>query len=194
MNTQFVNLASGSPRRRDLLRQIGVPYRIVDIAVDEAVLSGETALSYVTRVAAAKAEAGWKKTPDAPVLAADTTVVLGERILAKPRNRSDASAMLHALSGQTHQVLTAIAVTTSSGTLHRISYSEVVFRPISVAESDLYWNTNEPQDKAGGYAIQGYAAVFIESLRGSYSGVMGLPLFETAQLLDQVGVPRWQKT
>jgi len=194
MNTQFVYLASGSPRRRDLLRQIGVPYRIVEIAVDEAVLPGEVAMNYVTRLAVAKAQAGWKKNPDAPVLAADTTVVLGGKILAKPCNRSDAAAMLRELSGQTHRVLTAIALSTSSGTLQRISCSEVVFRRINVAEADLYWDTTEPQDKAGGYAIQGYAAVFIESLRGSYSGVMGLPLFETAQLLDEVGVPRWQKT
>jgi septum formation protein len=191
MSLDFVYLASGSPRRRDLLQQIGVPFRVVGTAVDEAVLPDETPLAYVTRLAAAKAAAGWERSRDAhqvPVLAADTAVVLGGKILGKPVDGQDAEGMLMQLSGRTHEVLTAIALRTAIGLQSRISRSEVTFRGIAAAEARAYWETGEPCDKAGAYAIQGRGAIFIADLRGSYSGVMGLPLFETAELLREVGL------
>jgi septum formation protein len=194
MSQDFVYLASGSPRRRELLQQIGVAFRVVGMAVDEAVLPGETPLGYVARLAAAKAEAGWERSRDAhevPVLAADTAVVLDGRILGKPADREDAEGMLRQLSGRTHEVLTAIALRTSQGVQSRISRSEVTFRSIAAAEARAYWETGEPSDKAGAYAIQGCGAIFIAELRGSYSGVMGLPLFETAELLQKAGVSHW---
>jgi septum formation protein len=156
------------------------------VAVDEAALPGEPADAYVERLARRKAAAGWATrpaTPIAPVLAADTTVVLDGRILGKPADAADGQRMLLELSGRTHQVLTAVALATRAGMHSLLSRSEVCFRPISPAEALEYWNTGEPRDKAGGYAIQGRAAVFIRELHGSYSGVMGLPLYETAQLL-----------
>jgi septum formation protein len=194
MPTDFVYLASGSPRRRELLQQIGVPFRVVGAAVDETAWSDEAAAAYVTRLAAAKAELGWERsreTPSGPVLAADTAVVLDGKILGKPADQEDAEGMLRQLSGRTHEVLTAVALRTATGLESRISRSEVTFRRISAAETQAYWETGEPADKAGAYAIQGRAAVFIAELRGSYSGVMGLPLFETAELLGEAGVWRW---
>jgi septum formation protein len=125
-------------------------------------------------------------------LAADTAVVLDGKVLGKPAHRQDAEGMLRQLSGRTHEVLTAIALRTTGGLESRISRSEVTFRSIADVEVQDYWETGEPGDKAGAYAIQGRAAVFIADLRGSYSGVMGLPLFETAELLDRAGVLRWQ--
>ncbi len=195
MSLDFIYLASGSPRRRELLQQIGVPFRVVGAAVDESVLPGEAPVDYVARLAAAKAEAGWDRSrdpADAPVLAADTAVVLDGKILGKPADRRDAEGMLRQLSGRTHEVLTAIALRTGGGLQSRISRSEVTFRSIAAAEAAAYWETGEASDKAGAYAIQGRAAVFIADLRGSYSGVMGLPLFETAELLSAAGVLRWQ--
>jgi len=195
MPTDFVYLASGSPRRRELLQQIGVPFRVVGAAVDEAVWSGEVPAAYVARLAAAKAELGWERNRDAidgPVLAADTSVVLDAKILGKPADREEAEAMLRQLSGRTHEVLTAVALRTVDGLRSRISRSEVTFRRIAAAEARAYWDTGEPCDKAGAYAIQGRAAVFIAELRGSYSGVMGLPLFETAELLSEAGLWNWQ--
>lgn len=193
MSLDFVYLASGSPRRRELLQQIGISFRVVGAAVDETVLPGEAAGAYVSRLAAAKAEAGWERLneADAPVLAADTAVLLDGKILGKPLDRQDAEGMLLRLSGRTHEVLTAIALRTTSGLQSKISRSEVAFRAITVEEARAYWETGEPADKAGAYAIQGRAAAFIAELRGSYSGVMGLPLFETAELLSKVGLLRW---
>ena len=191
MSLEFVYLASGSPRRRELLQQIGVSFRVVDTAVDEAVLPGETPPAYVARLAAAKAEAGWEKSRAAaqvPVLAADTAVVLEGRILGKPSDREDGEAMLRQLSGRTHEVLTAVALRTADGLQSAISRSEVTFRGIAAGEARAYWETGEPCDKAGAYAIQGKAAIFVADLRGSYSGVVGLPLFETAELLGRAGV------
>jgi septum formation protein len=195
MIVDFVYLASGSPRRRELLQQIGVSFRVVGTAVEEAVRPGEAPPAYVARLAAAKADAGWARSrdpTDAPVLAADTAVVLDGKVLGKPVDRQDAEGMLRQLSGRTHEVLTAIALRTTGGLESRISRSEVTFRSIAAVEVKDYWETGEPGDKAGAYAIQGRAAVFIADLRGSYSGVMGLPLFETAELLDRAGVLRWQ--
>jgi septum formation protein len=194
MSSDFVYLASGSPRRRELLQQIGVPFRVVAAPIDESACAAETAPAYVLRLAAAKADAGWRTrgADDAPVLAADTAVVLDGRILGKPANRQDAEGMLRQLSGRTHEVLTAVAVRTAAGLQSRISRSEVTFRTIAPPEAQAYWESGEPCDKAGGYAIQGRAAVFVADLRGSFSGVMGLPLFETAQLLADAGVPHWR--
>jgi septum formation protein len=194
MSQDFVYLASGSPRRRELLQQIGVSFRVVGMAVDEAVLPDETPSAYVTRLAAAKAVAGWERSRDAhqvPVLAADTAVVLDGQILGKPADRQDAEGMLRQLSGRTHEVLTAVALRTTDGLQSRISRSEVTFRSIAAAEAHAYWETGEPSDKAGAYAIQGRGAIFVADLRGSYSGVMGLPLFETAELLRRAGVSHW---
>lgn len=182
----FIYLASGSPRRRELLQQIGISFEVIPAEVDETVRTGEGPLEYVSRLAEAKAARGWLRGRDkaeAPVLAADTAVVLDGRILGKPAGRDDAIAMLRGLSGRAHEVLTAVALRTAGGTRMAVSRSRVTFRAIEAAEALAYWNTGEPRDKAGAYAIQGYAAVFIADLQGSYSGVMGLPLFETAQLL-----------
>jgi septum formation protein len=190
MSQDFVYLASGSPRRRELLQQIGVSFRVVGTAVDEAVRLAETAPTYVLRLAAAKADAGWERSRDfthAPVLAADTAVVLDGKILGKPADGPDALGLLRQLSGRTHEVLTAVALRTASGLQSRISRSEVTFRSIAAAEALAYWETGEPSDKAGAYAIQGLGAIFVADLRGSYSGVMGLPLFETAELLHRAG-------
>jgi septum formation protein len=195
MSLDFIYLASGSPRRRELLQQIGVPFRVLGTAVDEAVAAGEAAAAYVARLAAAKAEAGWEHAQDAhpaPVLAADTAVVLDGEILGKPAHRDDGERMLSLLSGRTHEVLTAVALRTQAGLRSSISRSAVTFRGIAADEARAYWDTGEPLDKAGAYAIQGRAAVFIADLRGSFSGVMGLPLFETAELLSEAGVPCWQ--
>jgi len=209
MSLDFVYLASGSPRRRELLQQIGISFRVVAAAVDETALPGEAPTAYVARLAVAKADAGWKGSRTAagivdaagpadvtripgvaniPVLAADTAVILDGNILGKPTDRQDAEQMLRQLSGRTHEVLTAIALRTADGIRSRISRSEVTFRRIAAAEAEAYWETGEPCDKAGAYAIQGRAAIFIADLRGSYSGVMGLPLFETADLLSQAGL------
>ncbi len=199
MSTRFVYLASLSPRRRELLQQMGVPFQVVEVDTDESPLPAEAADAYVSRLAAAKAAAGWRATRDlgfdsrpAPVLGADTAVVLGEAILGTPTDRQHAERMLADLSGRTHRVLTAVAICTDSGVQSRLSRSEVTFRRIDAVERAAYWDTGEPADKAGAYAIQGFAAVFIADLRGSYSGVMGLPIFETAELLDAADVPRWR--
>src|ERR1700734_1017351 len=194
MSSDFVYLASGSPRRRELLQQIGVSFRLVGTSVDETVRLAENAPAYGLRLAAAKADAGWQTSGagDAPVLAADTAVVLDGKILGKPADRQDAEAMLRQLSGRTHEVLTAVALRSAAGLQSRISRSEVTFRTIEAPEAQAYWETGEPRDKAGGYAIQGRAAVFVAHLRGSFSGVMGLPLFETAQLRGEAGVAHWR--
>ena len=195
-----IYLASRSPRRRELLAQIGVRFHLLlfralapaDPEVDEAALAGEAPRDYVTRVARAKAEAGWRRMlqrnlPRAPVLAADTTVAVDGRILGKPANRREAAAMLGALSGRRHEVLTAVAVTYDERTELAVCASEVEFRPLTPDEIRDYLASGEADDKAGAYAIQGRAARFVREMRGSYSGVMGLPLYETAQLLDRIG-------
>ena len=193
----FIYLASGSPRRRELLQQIGVSFRVIGADLDETAGQGEPALAYVSRLAEAKATVGWecgRDSGDAPVLAADTAVVLDGRILGKPAGLNDAMAMLLQLSGRTHEVLTAVALRTAAGLKVKVSQSTVSFRSIDPSEARAYWETGEPADKAGAYAIQGYAAIFIEDLKGSYSGVMGLPLFETDEILRCAGVPRWRKS
>jgi septum formation protein len=186
-----VRLASVSPRRRELLAQIGVPHVVTGAHIDESVHAGEKSHDYVQRMARTKAQAVRDKHGDLPVLAADTTVVLDGLVFGKPADRADAARMLGLLSGRTHEVLTAVALASAEGISMRMSVSAVRFRLLTELEISAYWDTGEPQDKAGAYAVQGLAAVFIESLTGSYSGVMGLPLFETAEILRAAGVPVW---
>jgi septum formation protein len=186
-----ITLASVSPRRRELLNQIGVPHLVVGAHIDESVRPAESPHDYVQRMARTKALAVWNQRQELPVLAADTTVVLDGVTLGKPEDREDALRMLARLSGRTHEVLTAVALAIHSGLALRVSVSSVRFRVLGAEECAAYWETGEPRDKAGAYAIQGRAAVFVESLQGSYSGVMGLPLFETVELLRSAGVPYW---
>jgi nucleoside triphosphate pyrophosphatase len=186
-----LRLASVSPRRSELLTQIGVAHVITGAHIDESVLPGEPPRDYVQRVARAKALAVWRQDQSLPVLAADTTVVLDGLNFGKPRDRADALRMLAALSGRTHEVLTAVALANAAGVGLRLSESQVRLRTLTADECAAYWDTGEPRDKAGAYAIQGRAAAFIDLLSGSYSGVMGLPLFETAQLLRAAAVPYW---
>ncbi len=186
-----VCLASMSPRRRELLAQIGVPHTVVAAHADESLLLHESPADYVARLARLKAVTVRERGEALPVLAADTTVVLEGSVFGKPADRADGLAMLAALSGRTHEVLTAVALATGRGVALRVNCSSVRFRDIGRAESEAYWETGEPRDKAGGYAVQGYGAVFIAALSGSYSGVMGLPLFETAELLRGAGIRCW---
>jgi septum formation protein len=185
-----IYLASASPRRRQLLLQLGVRFEIVAAEVDETTRAGEPAADYVLRLARAKAETAALHLGDlrAAVLAADTAVVVEGVILGKPRDRAEGLQMLTRLSGRRHQVLSAVALWTAGSLRTALSTSCVTFRTVSAREGEAYWQSGEPADKAGGYAIQGRGALFIERLEGSYSGVMGLPLYETAQLLQQAGV------
>jgi septum formation protein len=148
-------------------------------------------VDYVVRMARAKARIVHPHGAGLPVLAADTTVVIDERICGKPASAEDGIAMLLQLSGRSHEVLTAVALAAAGEVSQRLSRSEVRFRHLSLEEAIAYWNTGEPRDKAGSYAVQGHGAVFVEYLAGSYSGVMGLPLFETAELLAAAGLPYW---
>ena len=190
-SSRQIYLASGSPRRRELLAQIGVVFSVLNVDVDETPLPGEAAETYVERLALAKARAGWLLSASGarlPVLGADTAVVVDGNILGKPRDRGHALAMLAALSGREHHVLSAVAMVTDERELQRVQVSRVRFRPLTPVECAAYWETGEPVDKAGGYAIQGRAAAFVAELHGSYSGVMGLPLFETDELLRHFGI------
>jgi len=191
MNNAVVRLASASPRRRELLAQIGVPHIVTVPHIDETALQGEGPPDYVQRIARSKAEAVWSQDRSLPVLSADTTVVLDGTMFGKPADRAEAMDMLARLSGRTHDVLTAVALVHAGGLSLRMSVSGVRLRTLSAQECGAYWDTGEPRDKAGGYAIQGLAAVFVESMTGSYSGVMGLPLFETAALLREAGLDSW---
>ena len=200
----WIYLASQSPRRAELLAQIGVPHRLLlpqtQLEKEEAealedVLPGEAPRDYVQRVTRLKAQSSWARWqarhatapdewPAAPILCADTTVALGTQILGKPTDAAAAAQMLALLSGQTHEVLTAVVVIDAGGNLRQtLSVSSVQFKPLSAAEIAAYVASGEPMGKAGSYGIQGAAAVFVPQLSGSYTGIMGLPLFETAQLL-----------
>lgn len=188
-------LASGSPRRRELLTQIGVPFTAVSADIDETPLAHETPSAYVERLARGKAEAGRRvlhADVDGCVLGADTAVVLDGRILGKPLDQAEAMTMLLSLSGREHEVLTAIAVLDGQRCESRVVSSRVRFRSITEQEAAAYWASGEPRDKAGGYGIQGLGAVFVAGLEGSYSAVVGLPLCETAELLGHFGIPCWQ--
>jgi septum formation protein len=185
-------LASASPRRKILLEQLGLRPRIVPLDLDEAQAEGETPEHYVQRVALDKARAGWQRLGPSertrPVLGADTSVVLDGEVLGKPLDRDHGLAMLARLSGRCHEVLSAVAVVGPASEAVRLQRSRVQMRPISAAEREAYWASGEPEGKAGGYAIQGLGAVFIAHLDGSFSGVMGLPLYETAALLREFGI------
>ena len=186
----LIYLASASPRRSALLSQIGVAHRVRPVSADERVLPGEEPARYVRRLALLKAQTLWRELDPAermPVLGADTAVAIGGEILGKPADESDCLRMLQALSGRTHQVYTAVALRSDSGDDSRVSVNDVTFRALTQEEMRAYWASGEPADKAGAYAVQGLAAAFIERIAGSYSGVVGLPLFETAQLLNSIG-------
>ena len=186
----LICLASRSPRRRELLLQIGVPHRLLEIDVDESIRPDEAPADYVLRVSQDKALAGLERCRGAeflPVLAADTTVVVDGCMLGKPAHRTAGIEMLQRLSGATHEVYTAVALA-APRLETRLSVSRVRFRVLAMREIEAYWESGEPADKAGAYAIQGMAAQFISELRGSYSGVMGLPLYETAELLRGAGL------
>jgi septum formation protein len=193
----FVYLASQSPRRRQLLEQIGIQYELLlaspeeDSEALETVMSGELPLTYVKRVTQLKLDAAvirmkQRGLPNAPILCADTTVALGRHILGKPEDAKDALRMLKMLSGQTHRVLTAVAVASNRRRALCVSISQVTFAPMKLSEMKSYVASGEPMGKAGAYGIQGLAASYISEIKGSYSSIMGLPLFETAQLLKQI--------
>lgn len=189
-SNSLIYLASASPRRSALLDQIGVPHRVQPVDIDETARGGEPPDQYVQRLAVLKAETLWQKLAAAqrqPVLGADTAVVLDDEILGKPRDEQDCLRMLKLLSARTHQVFTAVALRASDGCQSRVNVSEVTFRKLADEEIKRYWRSGEPADKAGAYAVQGRAALFIERIAGSYSGIMGLPLFETGELLAAVG-------
>lgn len=195
MNFPAVYLASTSPRRRELLTQIGVDFLVINGDVDERMIWQESPEHYVRRVALAKAMAGWDtlKADWRPVLAADTAVVLETgQVLGKPENPQQAREFLLQLSAKPHQVLSAVAVVWQQQHWVALQTNEVHFKQLTEAEIDWYLSTGEGVDKAGGYAVQGLAAMFIKHIRGSYSGVMGLPLFETSQLLQQVNIANEQ--
>lgn len=182
-------LASASPRRAELLRQLGVRHVVVPADIEERVAAGETAADYARRIALAKARAGLAADGSRlPVLGADTDVVLDGRVLGKPRDRDDAVAMLQALSDRTHEVYSAVAVIDAQTERLALSVTRVMFGPISAAAADAYWRSGEPLGKAGAYAIQGLGARFVRRIEGSYSGVVGLPLYETCALLEQFGI------
>ena len=197
--TAFLYLASQSPRRRQLLEQLGVPHALLlpDASEDsealEIILKNEAPSTYVKRVTALKLDAALlrlkhRNLPDAPVLCSDTTVALGRTIYGKPEDAADARRMLSELSSHTHRVLTAVAVQSGSMRLTALSESKVRFASLTPAQIHAYVEGGEPMGKAGAYAVQGRAAAFIAHLSGSYSGIMGLPMFETAQLLRAVGL------
>lgn len=193
-NDPQVYLASQSPRRRELLAQIGVGHRVIGVDVDETQLPDEEPDRYVDRLARAKAAAGWRAAqaeglPPLPVLGADTVVVFNGAVLGKPRSADEGRAMLRRLSGECHEVLTGVSLCGERGQIGAVSATQVWFRPLSDAEIDAYWDSGEPRDKAGAYGIQGLAARFVERIEGSYSGVVGLPLCETDALLRRYAAP-----
>jgi len=185
----LLHLASSSPRRRDILTAMGLSFSHAGVDIDETPARGEAAADMVLRVTCAKALAAEQTGQfTVPILAADTTVVLGEQLFGKPASKEQALDMLASLSGRPHQVLTAVAVLAKGRLRTAISATWVTFRKISPDEALAYWQSGEPQGKAGAYAIQGKGGIFVESLSGSYSGVVGLPVFETARLLQAVGI------
>ena len=195
MSTVDIILASASPRRRELLEQIGVRYQVLAIDIDEARLAGESPDQMVQRLALQKAQSGWEKSGGAfPVLAADTSINIDGQIFGKPRNIHDAFRILSTLCGRRHHVMTAVALYSYTLQAVKLSTSVVTLRDLSDQEITAYCKTNEPMDKAGAYAIQGKGAMFIQHLDGSYSGVMGLPLFETAELLRAASVKTLSET
>lgn len=189
MTAPVLHLASASPRRRDILTALDIPFTWRGVDIDESRKEAEGVEALVCRLAIEKALAG-AAADDAvlPVLGADTIVALDDAVFGKPASEDDALAMLGALSGKAHSVLTAVALVSNGSVETALSTTEVRFRDIRPDEARAYWHSGEPRDKAGAYAIQGHGAVFVASISGSYSGVVGLPVFETARLLEQVGI------
>lgn len=187
MATLPLTLASQSPRRKKILDALGLSFRVCAIDIEERLRDGESAGEMVLRLAAAKVAAAKTAEPGI-VLGADTAVVLGDAIFGKPADRDEGLAMLASLSGQVHSVLTGVAVRTAEGTATALSETKVWFREIDPDEALAYWQSGEPCDKAGAYAIQGRGGVFVKRISGSYSGVVGLPVYETAQLLSAAGI------
>ena len=183
--SSLIYLASTSPRRREILATLGIDFDVIPVETDESPLQGETPGEMVLRLAIAKAEAA---THGKFVLAADTMVVIGDRVLGKPRDADDGVEMLLALSGRTHAVMTGVALKTPAGIRSRLSTTDVQFREIDRDEAYRYWQSGEPCDKAGAYGIQGLGGMFVKAIEGSYSGVMGLPVFETVELLVSAGL------
>jgi len=181
-NPNQISLASASPRRRELLDQLGIRYRLLKISVDESALDDELPLHYVERLARAKADVGYLSQPDLPVLGADTCVVINNKILGKPQSVEHAVEQIQLLSGRIHQVYTAVAIR-NQRCVSCVQISNVKFRHLTLEQSQRYVAAGESLDKAGSYAVQGLAASFIEHIDGSFSGIMGLPLFETTRLL-----------
>jgi septum formation protein len=195
--TPDLYLASQSPRRRELLNQIGVRHAVVTVDVPEVRQPDELPGAYVQRLASAKASAGYAEVqrqglPLRPVMGADTIVVCDQLILEKPGDATEAAAMLRLLAGRSHEVITAVAISDGERLEQALSITEVRFRWLDDAEITAYWHTGEPRDKAGGYGIQGFGAVFVEAINGSYSNVVGLPLEVGFQLLQKFNVPCWQ--
>lgn len=184
----MIILASASPRRKELLAQLGLAFECVSADIDESILTNELPQAYVERLAQEKAHAIFQQYPNATVIGSDTSVVIAGEILGKPRDKAHAVEMLTQLSGQQHQVYTGVAVASQEKKVSTVVVTNVEFKSLSPVEIDNYWHTNEPQDKAGAYAIQGLAGQFIKAISGSYSSVVGLPLYETSELLTQCNI------
>ena len=198
--TKSLVLASASPRRAELLQQMGVHFSKSPVDLDESVMPGESPETYVQRLAQEKALACWQHQPEKVVLGSDTTVVVQNKIFGKPENQQQAFDMLGQLSGQWHDVLTAVCIVAAgeqgqeAPVLHQaMSQTRVKFKLLTPERIEQYWLTGEPIGKAGAYAIQGFGGVLVERIEGSYTGVVGLPVSETESLLAQVGIPCWQK-
>ena len=189
-----VVLASESPRRAQIMEAIGVPCRVAPQKIDESLRHGESAKDYVCleRLSREKAESALGEFCQSVIIGADTVVAIGDLILEKPKDRVAAKEMLSLLSGRGHLVLTGLTVLYSSSVITDVVTTEVVFRDISKDEMELYWETGEPEDKAGGYGLQGIGGTFVTSIRGSYSGVLGLPVFETERALQKAGIDTWR--
>ena len=187
-----VVLASGSPRRAQIMEDIGVPCRVAPQKIDESLRDGESVVNYVERLSREKAESALGEFCQSVIIGADTVVVLGDVILEKPKDRAAGTEMLSLLSGRRHLVFTGLTVLYSSLVITDVVTTEVSFRDISNEEMELYWKTGEPEDKAGGYGLQGIGGTFVTSIRGSYSGVLGLPVFETERALKKAGIDTWR--
>lgn len=190
-SSQYVQLASKSPRRRELLAQIGVSYQLVDVDVPEEQNVGEGAEAYVSRLAQSKAKAGFEASPHAVTLGADTIVVCDDVVLEKPRDEADCLAMLGLLSGRSHQVMTAMCLYDGDKVLTRVSHTHVRFKVLTDALIRAYWRTGEPVDKAGAYGIQGKGALFVHDIQGSYTCVVGLAIEPLSDMLAEFGVAMW---
>jgi len=189
MSNPVLHLASSSPRRRELLAALGLDFSYDGVAIDESALPGEAAPDMVLRLATSKARTAYESGEHpVPVLGADTIVLLDDRVFGKPASKDEALAMLASLSGRTHQVLTGVAVVANGELQTAISRTEVQFREIHPDEAEAYWQSGEPAGKAGAYAVQGLGGIFVSAINGSYTGVVGLPVFETVNLLRRAGI------